>query len=111
MFLRKTQGGCTIAGYEWAEDGAVTEVPDELGADLLRLDPTGYEQVDEPPSTPDTDGEVKKPNQAAPHDEWKAYALAQGVPADVVESATRKAIVAHFHGGPSLTEPELTEEG
>ncbi|WP_134667846.1 hypothetical protein [Amycolatopsis sp. CFH S0078] len=130
MLLRKHIGGCTVAGHEWAEDGAVVEVPDELGTELMAIAPGDYEHVleDEPaagpgdqapadPSSSDTgdssgqgDGggsseeDVKQPNKAASAEDWSAYALAQGLPEDVVLNATRKAIVDHFNDGPSLVE-------
>lgn len=106
MRLRKKHGGCTIAGHEWAEDGAVAEVPDELGAELLMLAPDEYEQLLDEPEAPADPGDPKRPNQAASAADWQAYALAQGLPEDVVKSATRKAILDHFGDGPSLTEQE-----
>lgn len=45
MFVRKEQGGCTVAGYTWVNDGDVVEVPDWLGADLLVIKGAGYTQV------------------------------------------------------------------
>lgn len=100
MFLRKKHGGCSIGDIEWAEDGAVADVPDELGAELLALAPDEYEHVQDTPAAPE--GEVKRPNKAASADEWKAYALAQGLPQEVVDVATRAALIDHFTGGPSL---------
>jgi hypothetical protein len=107
MLLRKMHGGASVAGYAWADDGDVVDVPDELGLDLLALDPAEYEHV--PDDSHDVDpngGEVKQPNQAASAEDWKAYALAQGLPGDVVEAASRKAIVGHFNGGDPLVEQE-----
>ena len=98
MLLRKHGGGCTIAGIEWPEDGAVAEVPDELGAELLAIDPAGFEHV---PDEPEPDG-PKRPNQNASAEDWKAYALASGLPEDVANGATRKAIIDHFTGGQVL---------
>jgi hypothetical protein len=49
VWLRKHKGGSTVGPHEWKADGDVTEVPDHLGEDLLRIDPRGYEQVPEPP--------------------------------------------------------------
>lgn len=49
MWLKKHAGGTIIGSYEWKKDGDVTEVPDHLGEDLLRIDPAGYEKVSEPP--------------------------------------------------------------
>lgn len=49
MWLRKHKGGSSVGPHEWKKDGDVTEVPDRLGEDLLRIDPHGYEQVAEPP--------------------------------------------------------------
>ncbi|MFB9926000.1 hypothetical protein ACFORO_12525 [Amycolatopsis halotolerans] len=118
MLLRKHTGGCTVGGHEWAEDGDVVEVPYELGAELLAIAPGDYEHVldaepaDESGQDSDQDSDdvgsseedVKQPNKAASAEEWNAYALAQGLPEEVVANATRKAIVDHFNDGPSLTE-------
>ncbi len=55
MWLRKDQGGCEItyrgAVYAWEQDGDVTDVPDELAIDLVRLG--GYQVV--PPPEPEGD--------------------------------------------------------
>lgn len=37
MLLIKEQGGCTIAGYTWENDGDATEVPYELAVELLAI--------------------------------------------------------------------------
>jgi hypothetical protein len=112
MLLRKHVGGCTVAGHEWAEDGAVVEVPDELGTELLAIAPGDYEHVvEEAPA--DSGGEsggdqspgdeAKQPNKAASAEEWSAFALSKGLPENVVANATRKQLVEHFNDGPSLT--------
>lgn len=49
MWLRKHAGGSSVGPHEWKNDGDVTEVPDHLAEDLLRIDPRGYEKVAEPP--------------------------------------------------------------
>lgn len=46
MFLKKHQGGTSIGPYSWPEDGAVCEVPDQMGSELLALG--GYEKADAP---------------------------------------------------------------
>lgn len=52
MWLRrhKASPGSAVGPYGWDHDGAVTEVPDELGGDLLALG--GY-SVAEPPKAPE----------------------------------------------------------
>lgn len=45
MQLKKKTGGATVAGIEWAKDGDVAEVPDELGNELIGIDPDEYEHV------------------------------------------------------------------
>lgn len=123
MLLRKEKAGSTI-GHVWENDGDVVEVPYELGLELLAIPNGGFSEEaraeeDAPPAepvpagtgdvppaepeNPDPDG-VKQPNKAASAEEWNAYALAQGLHEDVVANATRKQIVDHFNGGPSLTE-------
>jgi hypothetical protein len=47
MRLRKHQGGTSIGPHSWENDGDVTEVPDELGRELLRIPDSGFEQVGE----------------------------------------------------------------
>ncbi|MDI3315878.1 MAG: hypothetical protein QJR12_16860 [Mycobacterium sp.] len=46
--------------------------------------------------------ETRRPNLAASAEAWKAYAIAQGLPEDVVAKATRKAIIDHFTGAAAL---------
>jgi len=53
MWLRKETGGTAIDGYEWPEDGSVTEVPDELGRSLLAIPEGGFEKVDGPDADPE----------------------------------------------------------
>jgi hypothetical protein len=48
MWLRKSTGGTAIGPHEWPEDGSVTEVPDQLGRELLAIPEGGFEKVDEP---------------------------------------------------------------
>jgi len=44
-----------------------------------------------------TDGEVSgRPAQAATKDEWVAYAVAQGVPADEAEATSKADLIARF---------------
>lgn len=116
MLLRKEKAGTTV-DHVWDEDGAVVEVPYELGLELLAIPNGGFTEVaqaeaaeppaEDPPADPPAPeqpgDEVRKPNQAASAADWQAYALAQGVPEAVVAGATRKQIVDHFNGGPSLT--------
>lgn len=51
MYIKKETGGSSIrwhdgAEYHWPEDGAVIEVPDELGRDLLRIDGGEHTRAD-----------------------------------------------------------------
>jgi hypothetical protein len=48
MWLSKHEvgGGCAVGPHEWKNDGDVTEVPDDLGNDLLRLG--GYQVAEAP---------------------------------------------------------------
>ena len=52
MWLRKLQvtGVSAVGPYEWKHDAPVTEVPDDLGRELLNLG--GYDEVD-PPKAPE----------------------------------------------------------
>jgi hypothetical protein len=49
MQLKKEKGGSAIrwegADYEWPHDGSVTEVPDQLGRELLAIPEGGFERV------------------------------------------------------------------
>jgi hypothetical protein len=59
MWLRKTAAG-TAAGHVWDKDGAVAEVSDELGSELLAMPGGGFAEVDAPKrpaktETPKTD--------------------------------------------------------
>ena len=109
MRLRKKHGGCSVAGVEWPEDGAVAEVPDELGAELLALAPDEYEHLlddtpaeEEQPEHEQSEEELKQPNKAASAEDWKAFALAHGGFEQETgvspHQASRKAIVDHYTG-------------
>lgn len=56
MWLRKDQGGCEItyrgAVYAWGQDGDVTDVPHELGVDLVQIG--GYQVAESP--EPESEG-------------------------------------------------------
>jgi hypothetical protein len=45
MFLRKAQGNCSIAEYEWPHDDSVVEVPDWLGMELLAIPRNDFTEV------------------------------------------------------------------
>jgi hypothetical protein len=47
MRLKKATGGTSIGPHHWPHDGAVTEVPDELGRELLAIPDGGFERVGE----------------------------------------------------------------
>jgi len=57
MWLRKEQGGTELTFrkevYAWPEDGSVTEVPPELGADLLSIRGAGYSVAEAPEPEPE----------------------------------------------------------
>lgn len=42
MFLRKAQAGSSSTGHTWENDGDVVEVPDEVGAELIRIPFGGF---------------------------------------------------------------------
>lgn len=50
MKLKKKTGGASIGDHEWKKDGDVVEVPDELGNELLSIDPDEYEHVPDKPT-------------------------------------------------------------
>lgn len=76
MFLRKAHAGADSYGNEWPHDGAVVEVDDAQGLDLLRivdagfsvaepLPPTGSEVTEPapPPATPVTEPAPRRPSR------------------------------------------------
>jgi hypothetical protein len=70
----------------------------------------GGEGTEPPVETP------KQPNLAASAAEWTAYAKAMGVPAEIADNASRKAIIEHFTkpDGPFLEgvePPKPADEG
>lgn len=52
IWLRKRSAGAASGGYEWSTDGAVTEVPDEIGLELLDRPGGEFTAVDPPASPP-----------------------------------------------------------
>lgn len=66
MFLSKAKGGSGIGPHWWDEDGAVIEVPDELGREILRIpghdftEQAGPAEKPKPAAAPKTT-EVKQP--------------------------------------------------
>lgn len=63
MFIRKQRAGSDSYGHVWDADGAVVEVDDEQGLDLLRITDGGFTEVvpDAPASVTEPDTE---PDQA-----------------------------------------------
>lgn len=60
MRLAKDSGGCSISWhgktYTWKTDGAVIQVPDEFGSELLAIRGAGFTEVlPEPEPTPVTE--------------------------------------------------------
>jgi hypothetical protein len=47
MRLKKATGGTSIGPHHWPHDGSVTEVPDELGRELLAIPEGGFERAGE----------------------------------------------------------------
>lgn len=45
VMLRKRQAGASSHGHEWAEDGAVVEVPDDHAVELLGIPDGGFTAV------------------------------------------------------------------
>lgn len=54
MWLRKDTAG-TAAEHVWDKDGAVVEVPDSLGQELLAIRGAGFAEVDAPKRAPKKD--------------------------------------------------------
>lgn len=73
------------------------------------------EEVTDPDTTDDPPAEVpRQPNLAASAAEWTEYAKKAGVPAEIADNATRKALIEHFTGGPFLEgvePPKPADEG
>jgi hypothetical protein len=64
--LRKARAGGTSLGYDWPEDGAVVEVPDDVAVALLGIKDGGFSVAPEQPApTPDPDPPVD-PDPPAP---------------------------------------------
>jgi len=89
-----------------AEPTAVagTEPPAETVETTEGSEPGGDQSPADPP---------KQPNLAASAAEWTTYAKQAGVPAEVADNATRKAIIEHFTGGQPLegVEPPAADDG
>lgn len=47
MLLIKAQGGCTVHGYTWENDGDAVEVPDDLAMELLYMKGADYSVPDD----------------------------------------------------------------
>lgn len=87
MHLKKKAGGGSITRdgetYEWASDGAVTEVPDDLGAELLTIRGGGYEAVSgEGVSEDDAKAHAERARNAQDDSRTDPYPLPlRGIPA------------------------------
>jgi len=92
-------------------DGHFREVTEDV-------EPTATAATEPPENTGDQgDGEPpaetpRQPNLAASAAEWTDYAKKAGVPAEIADTATRKAIIEHFTGGQPLegVEPPKTAD-
>jgi hypothetical protein len=85
MLLRKAQGGTTVnwrgTSYTWDEDGDVTDVPAELGEELLAIQGGGYSEAGNEPAPagdggsgdgrPDEGEDAAKVTEPAPDGENK----------------------------------------
>lgn len=78
MWLRKAQAGAA-PGHTWDMDGAVVEVPDALGEDLLALTGAGFSRA-EASSIPVVEAPEPEPDSEPPAEE----------PTDSTEPATPK---------------------
>ena len=71
MRVRKESGGTTVTwgniAYEWPEDGSVTDVPAEFGAELLSIRGGGYTEILAPEviTEPAAAAEITEPGPAA----------------------------------------------
>jgi hypothetical protein len=66
VWVRKETGGSSIRWhdgieYGWPEDGAVVEVPDELGRDLLTIDGGEHTKAERPKPAPKPAAPASKP--------------------------------------------------
>lgn len=108
MLLRKEKGGSGIKHrgvlYEWPEDGAVTEVPNDFGTTLLAIADGGYtvavpeDKPARPPAevtepAPKTAAEVTEPTPAPE-------------PAEVTEPASKPAAGARRGRAPATEKRE-----
>lgn len=57
MYLRKAQAGSSSTGHTWTEDGQIVEVPDEVGAELLKIPHGGFSDAGGPDPFVDPDDE------------------------------------------------------
>lgn len=92
MFIRKQRAGSDSYGHVWDCDGAVVEVDDSQGLDLLRIadggfsevDPGGSAQVTEPEPVPEP---VVEPDAA----DGQAVTEPDETPAKPAKRASRRA--------------------
>jgi hypothetical protein len=73
MWLKKAHAGSASGGYEWKSDGAVIEVPDEMGAELIEHPGGEFTEADKPAGAKASD-EAKA--------ERDAKEVAEGTPVD-----------------------------
>jgi hypothetical protein len=80
MWLRKNQAG-SAPGHTWDEDGAVVEVDDGLGEELLALTGAGFSRAEasaipvvEAPTSDEPGDEPDSTDQAAPKKRTRAKA-------------------------------------
>ena len=98
---------------EDSDDGAGQGDADASGPDGAGgadTPPADTDAGDQPAEAPDTDGpvgtvesglisaEVEKPKKAAPVDDWRAYAVAQGLDAEAVAKMSKVDLIAKVGG-------------
>jgi hypothetical protein len=82
MLLAKEQGGTTVAGHTWENDGDLVEVGYDLAMELLAIKGGGF-YVPEPEDAAGTPKPRAKPKQDAP--------AAEGAPAASAPPAVKPA--------------------
>jgi hypothetical protein len=64
MLLGKEQGGTTVHGHRWENDGDEVEVPYELAMELLAIKGAGFYVPEAPEGEPGTPPKPQRKNKA-----------------------------------------------
>lgn len=92
------------------DEGSDKEHPGADGDGSLDTSPADADAGDQPAEAPDSDGpvgaiesglisaEVEKPKKAAPVDDWRAYAVAQGLDAEAAAKMSKVDLIAKVGG-------------